>query len=108
MFAIGRRPHTPGLGLEAAGVRLGPIGAGHRSTTARDLSVPIIYAVGDVTDRVNLTPVAIREGHAFADTVFGGKPWHMRSRHSSPSAVFTTPEIGTVGLTRSAGARGRP
>ena len=61
-------------------------------------SVPHIYAVGDVTDRINLTPVAIREGHAFADTVFGGMD--IRVDHANvPSAVFTTPELGTVGLT---------
>jgi glutathione reductase (NADPH) len=59
--------------------------------------VPSIYAVGDVTNRVNLTPVAIREGHAFADTVFGGRP--VRVDHALiPTAVFTTPEVGTVGL----------
>jgi len=59
--------------------------------------VPSIYAVGDVTDRVNLTPVAIREGHAFADTVFGTKPWTV-SYELIPTAVFSTPEIGTVGM----------
>ena len=61
-------------------------------------TVPDIYAVGDVTNRVNLTPVAIREGHAFADTVFGGKD--VKVDHSLiPTAVFSQPEIGTVGLT---------
>jgi glutathione reductase (NADPH) len=60
--------------------------------------VPSIYAVGDVTNRVNLTPVAIREGHAFADTVFGNKPWHV-DYATIPTAVFSTPEIGTVGFT---------
>ena len=69
-----------------------------RLTPIRGRPHPIIYAVGDVTNRVNLTPVAIREGHAFADTVFGGKDvkvdhWLM------PTAVFSQPEIGTVGLT---------
>lgn len=60
--------------------------------------MPNIFAVGDVTDRVNLTPVAIREGHAFADSMYGGKPWQVD--HSDiATAVFTTPEIGTVGLT---------
>ena len=71
MFATGRRPNVAGLGLERAGVALsksGAIAVDEYSQT----SVPHIYAVGDVTDRVNLTPVAIREGHAFADTVFGG------------------------------------
>ncbi len=62
-------------------------------------SVPSIYAVGDVTNRANLTPVAIREGHAFADTVFGGKPWTVD--HSLiATAVFSQPELGTVGLTQ--------
>ena len=73
MFATGRRPNVAGLGLEAAGVKLdekGAIAVDEFSQT----SVPHIYAVGDVTDRIALTPVAIREGHAFADTVFGGKP----------------------------------
>ena len=60
-------------------------------------SVENIYAVGDVTDRVNLTPVAIREGHAFADSVFGGKPTAV-DHELVPTAVFSTPEIGTVGL----------
>jgi glutathione reductase (NADPH) len=60
--------------------------------------VPSIYAVGDVTDRIALTPVAIREGHAFADSVFGGK--RIAVAHGAvPTAVFTTPEIGTAGLT---------
>ena len=70
----------------------------------RKTSVDIIYAVGDVTNRVNLTPVAIREGHAFADTVFGGK--HVKVDHSLiPTAVFSQPEIGTVGLTEARGPR---
>jgi glutathione reductase (NADPH) len=96
LVATGRAPHTAGLGLEAAGVGLrqnGAIVVDERSRT----NVPSIYAVGDVTDRINLTPVAIREGHAFADTVFGGKDMVVDHRHV-PSAVFTTPEIGTVGL----------
>ncbi len=73
MFATGRKPNVAGLGLEAAGVQLarnGGIAVDEFSRT----SAPHIYAVGDVTNRINLTPVAIREGHAFADTVFGGKP----------------------------------
>jgi glutathione reductase (NADPH) len=65
--------------------------------------VPSIYAVGDVTNRVNLTPVAIREGHAFADTEFGGKPWSA-DHEMIPTAVFSTPEIGTVGLSEAAAA----
>ncbi|MGV3633351.1 MAG: FAD-dependent oxidoreductase, partial [Pseudorhodoplanes sp.] len=72
MFATGRRPNVSGLGLERAGVALNDRGA-IRVHKFSCTSVPHIYAVGDVTDRVNLTPVAIREGHAFADTVFGGK-----------------------------------
>ena len=97
MFATGRRPNVSGLGLEKAGVRLnekGAIAVDDYSQT----SVPHIYAIGDVTDRVNLTPVAIREGHAFADTVFGGK--NVKVDHSNiPTAVFSEPEVGTIGLT---------
>jgi glutathione reductase (NADPH) len=96
MFAIGRSPNTEGLGLEAAGIKLAPNGAVLVDAQSRT-SVPHIYAVGDVTDRVALTPVAIREGHAFADTFFGNTPWTVD--HSLiPTAVFTTPELGTVGL----------
>ena len=97
LYATGRVPHTRGLGLEAAGVALGPKGevvVDRFSAT----SVPSIHAVGDVTDRMALTPVAIREGAAFAETVFGGRP--TAADHALvPTAVFTTPEIGTVGLT---------
>ena len=97
MFAIGRRPNTMNLGLEKLGVKIhehGGIDVDDYSQT----SVPHIYAVGDVTNRVNLTPVAIREGHAFADTVFGNKP--TRVDHSLvPTAVFSEPEIGVIGLT---------
>ena len=97
LFAIGRSPNTKGLGVEAAGVALTENGAVRVDQYSRS-SVPSIYAVGDVTDRVNLTPVAIREGHAFADTVFGGKD--VAVDHANvPTAVFSTPEIGTVGLT---------
>ena len=60
--------------------------------------MPHIYAVGDVTDRINLTPVAIREGHAFADTVFGGKPTKV-DHTDVPTAVFSEPEVGVIGLT---------
>ena len=99
MFAIGRSPNTAGLGLEAADVKLDGEGAvvveGNSQTTA-----PSVYAVGDVTNRVNLTPVAIREGHAFADTVFGNKPWSV-DYSTIPTAVFSTPEIGTVGFSES-------
>jgi glutathione reductase (NADPH) len=97
LVATGRRPNTKGLGLEEAGVKLGP--AGQVMVDAGSISsVPSIAAVGDVTNRVNLTPVAIREGHAFADTAFGNKPWTV-DHTLIASAVFTTPELGTVGLT---------
>ncbi|WP_420100781.1 glutathione-disulfide reductase [Bosea sp. (in: a-proteobacteria)] len=96
LVATGRRPHTRGLGLEAAGVKLGPVGE-IIVDEASASSVPSIHAVGDVTNRVNLTPVAIREGQAFADSVFGGRPWTVR-HDLVASAVFTTPEIGSVGL----------
>ena len=97
MFATGRRPNITGLGLEAAGVQVAKSGGIAVDEFSRS-SVPGIYAVGDVTNRVNLTPVAIREGHAFADSVFGGKN-EVASHEHVPSAVFATPEIGTVGLT---------
>ena len=100
LYATGRKPNSAGIGLEALGVALGPQGeivVDGWSQTA----VPSIYAVGDVTNRLNLTPVAIREGHAFADTVFGGKPWQADHR-DVPSAIFTQPELGTVGLSEEA------
>ena len=97
MFATGRRPHVDGLGLETAGVKLAPNG-GIAVDAGSQTSVPGIYAVGDVTNRINLTPVAIREGHAFADTVFGNKP--VTVDHSNvPTAVFSEPEVGVIGLT---------
>jgi glutathione reductase (NADPH) len=97
MFATGRRPNVAGLGLERAGVELNEKGAVKVDTFSRT-SVPHIYAVGDVTDRVNLTPVAIREGHAFADTVFGGR--EVAVDHTDiPTAVFSEPEVGVIGLT---------
>ena len=100
MLAIGRVPNTRDLGLEIAGVEMDAIGAVKVDGQSRT-SVPSIYAVGDVTNRVNLTPIAIREGHAFADTVFGGKPWSVD--HSIvATAVFSEPEVGTVGLTEEA------
>jgi glutathione reductase (NADPH) len=98
MFAIGRHPNVTGLGLEKAGVTLDPKTGGIAVDEFSQSSVPHIYAVGDVTNRLNLTPVAIREGHTFADTVFGNKP--TRADHNDvPTAVFSQPEIGTVGLT---------
>lgn len=100
MYATGRKPNSGGLGLEALEVPLGRNGqiiVNDYSQTA----VPSIYAVGDVTDRINLTPVAIREGHAFADTVFNGKP--TKADHELvASAVFTQPEFGSVGLSEEA------
>jgi glutathione reductase (NADPH) len=97
MFATGRRPNVKGLGLEAAGVRLDEKGAIAVDRFSRT-SVPHIYAVGDVTDRIALTPVAIREGHAFADTVFGNRPT-AADHVNVPTAVFSDPEIGVIGLT---------
>lgn len=97
MYATGRIPLTRGLGLEEAGVKLGKSGQVIVDEYSKT-SVDSIYAVGDVTDRANLTPVAIREGHAFADTVYGGKD--VKVDHSIiPTAVFSQPEMGTVGLT---------
>ena len=97
LMATGRVPNTAGLGLDKVGIVCGANGAIPVDADSRT-SVPSIYAVGDVTDRLNLTPVAIREGHAFADTLFGGKPW--RADHATvPTAVFSEPEMGTVGLT---------
>lgn len=96
LVATGRRPSTRGIGLEAVGVELDADGA-VRVDGFSQSSVPSIYAVGDVTNRVNLTPVAIREGHALADTLFGNKPTSV-DHDTIATAVFTTPEIGTVGL----------
>lgn len=97
LFAIGRVPKTKDLGLEAAGVALDADGAvivdAHNAT-----NVPSIHAVGDVTNRVQLTPVAIREGHAFADSVFGNNPRTI-DYSAIPTAVFSNPPIAGVGLT---------
>jgi glutathione reductase (NADPH) len=100
MFAIGRRPNTASLRLEAAGVALDKHGAVAVDETSRS-SVPSIYAIGDVTNRLALTPVAIREGHAFADSAFGGEPWNV-DHANVPTAVFAEPEIGAVGLSEAA------
>ena len=97
MFATGRIPMALGLGLEEAGVELTMHGAVQVDKFSKS-TVDNIYAVGDVTNRVNLTPVAIREGHAFADTVFGNMPRAV-DHALVPSAVFSQPELGTVGLT---------
>jgi glutathione reductase (NADPH) len=96
MFAIGRTPNTRGLGLEKAGVEVGWNGHVVVNEYSKS-SVDSIFAVGDVTDRVQLTPVAIREGHAFADTEFGDKP-RMIEHTMIPTAVFSTPEIAIIGL----------
>ncbi len=106
MFATGRAPNTAGLGLEALGVQLGHAGA----VSVDDYSqtaVPSIFAVGDVTNRVNLTPVAIREGMAFVETVFKGNPTKV-DHELIPSAVFTQPEFGTVGLSEEDAAKLEP
>ena len=100
LVATGRRPNTTGLGLGAAGITVDQVGAIPVDGYSRTLT-PSIYAVGDVTNRANLTPIAIREGHAFADTVFGDKPT-MVDHELIPTAVFSTPEIGVIGHTEAA------
>jgi glutathione reductase (NADPH) len=97
LWAVGRAPNTKGLGLAEAGVELGKDGA-ILVDEDNQSSVPSIYAIGDVTDRVQLTPVAIREGQAFADTVFGGKPTRV-DYSNIPHAVFSHPPIASVGMT---------
>jgi glutathione reductase (NADPH) len=97
LYATGRIPNTSGLGLENVGVKLGlkhQILVDEHSRT----NIENIYAVGDVTDRIALTPVATMEGHAFADTVFGNKP-RVADHSNVPSAVFSQPPVATVGLT---------
>lgn len=103
--ALGRTPYTQGLGLESAGVQTGPGGAILVDET-NATSVPSIFAIGDVTNRINLTPVAIAEGHSLADRLFGPGPriWRL---DAVASAVFSSPPIATVGLTEEqAAARG--
>jgi glutathione reductase (NADPH) len=97
MFATGRKPNVHGFGLETVGVKLSESG-GVAVDAYSKTSVENIYAVGDVTNRINLTPVAIREGHAFADTVFGGNPTSV-DHGNVPTAVFSEPEVGVVGMT---------
>ena len=97
MFATGRAPNTKGLGLEAAGVALKPNGAVEVDAYSRT-SVGSIYAVGDVTDRINLTPVALHEAMCFAETIFADKPRRPDLR-DVPTAVFSNPNVATVGLT---------
>ncbi|MGD9862175.1 MAG: glutathione-disulfide reductase [Pseudodonghicola sp.] len=106
MFATGRNPNSAGLGLEELGIALGRKGevlVDQYSQTA----VPSIYAIGDVTDRANLTPVAIREGMAFVETVFKGNPT-APDHDLIPTAIFTQPEMGTVGLSEEAAAAQEP
>ena len=97
LFATGRRPNVAGLGLESAGVETDALGAitvdAHNASTC-----PSIYAIGDVTNRIQLTPVAIREGQAFADSVYGGKPTIV-NYDCVPSAVFSHPPLAGVGMT---------
>jgi len=96
LFATGRKPNISGLGLENVGIQLGKkdeILVDEQSKT----NVDNIYAVGDVTDRIALTPVATMEGHAFADTVFGNKP-RLADHNNVPSAVFSQPPVATIGL----------
>jgi glutathione reductase (NADPH) len=95
LVATGRRPNTAGLGLEKAGITVDAVGAIPVDGYSQTLT-PSVYAVGDVTNRANLTPIAIREGHAFADTVFGHRPT-MVDHSLIPTAVFSTPEIGVIG-----------
>jgi glutathione reductase (NADPH) len=97
LFATGRRPSTAGLGLEEAGVALTPSGAIRVDRFSRT-SAPSVWAIGDVTDRLALTPVAIREAIAFVRTAFEGRPTPP-DHEVVPSAVFTQPEMGAVGLT---------
>ena len=104
-FATGRTPATANLGLDQAGVATNKDGAVLVDDQLRTAQPPI-YAMGDVTNRMNLTPVATAEGHALADTLFGNRPRHI-SLENVPTAVFTTPPIATVGLTEEqAAARG--
>jgi glutathione reductase (NADPH) len=100
LVATGRDPHTRGLGLEKAGVVLARNGAVKVDKLSRT-NIASVFAVGDVTDHVNLTPVAIREGHTLADRLFGGKNVVCDHEHIA-TGVFTTPEIGTIGLSEEA------
>ena len=97
LFAVGRKPNSEGLGCDVAGVEIGEKGEIKVDADNRT-NVPSIFAVGDVTDRVQLTPVAIREGQAFADTFFGNKP-HRVDYNCIPSAVFSHPPLAGVGMT---------
>ena len=106
MYATGRAPNADDLGLEGLGIergRKGEILVDKYSQTG----VPSVYAIGDVTDRVNLTPVAIREGMAFVETVFNGNPTSP-DHDLIPTAIFTQPEMGTVGLSEEEAAQQEP
>jgi glutathione reductase (NADPH) len=106
LFATGRVPNAEGLGLEDLGVGIGRRG----EIIVDDYSqtvVPSIFAIGDVTNRLNLTPVAIREGMAFVDTVFKGTPTKV-DHHLVASAVFTRPELGSIGLTEEQARESEP
>jgi len=105
-FATGRKPNVSRLGLDKAGVAVNPGGAVVVSAK-RQTSQAHIYAIGDVTDHMNLTPVAIAEGHALADTLFGGNP-REASLRNVPSAVFSTPPVSVVGLTEEEAAAHGP
>ena len=96
LFATGREPNTKGFGLEEAGVALNHWGAVLVDEWSKS-SVPSIYAIGDCTDRINLTPVAIHEGRCLAETLYNDNPM-MPDHRDVPTAVFSQPEIGTVGL----------
>jgi glutathione reductase (NADPH) len=100
LYAIGREPNTSDMGLEEAGLKLGRRGEIEVDEYSKT-SMDSIYAVGDVTNRMNLTPVAIREAMAFVDSVFGDKPTRF-DYGCIPTAIFTQPEMGTVGLTEEA------
>lgn len=104
--ALGRKPYTADLGLHAAGVKTGAMGSIPVDETSAT-SQPHIYAIGDVTHRINLTPVAIAEGHALADRLFGPAPrhWHL---NRVAAAVFSNPPIATVGLTEAEAAKNGP
>ena len=99
MYATGRRPKTDGMGLVEAGVRIKETGAIEVDAVSQT-AVSSIHAIGDCTDRVNLTPVAIREGHAYADSIFGNKPWNV-DHQTIASAVFSHPPVGVVGVSES-------
>jgi len=107
MFATGRRPHTAGLGLKAAGVRTDPATGAVLVDAYSRTSVDSVFAVGDVTNRINLTPVALLEGHCFADSEFGDKR-RAPEYENVACAVFSHPEIAAVGLTEAAAGKKFP